>query len=348
MAAPCHSALNPSACQHLPEHGPTGMIVTPMTFTLYPDARLALASDSLAGLSVGDALGARFLVPGCDRGGLSAGRLPPAPWPWTDDTEMACCLVALLRGADPAREAEALPAGELDRDALADLFARHHDPYRGYGPGAVVILRLIREGTPWPIAAAAAFDGQGSAGNGAAMRAAPLGAWHADSTARAAAQAARAAEVTHAHPDGIAGGVAVAVAAATAAAARLGGHRPAPGQLLAAVAVATEPGHVRDGLELAGRLAGRTAAEAAHELGCGARAMAADTVPFALWVAARHLDDFPAAVTACVAAGGDMDTTAAIAGGVVAAYTGVATPGGVPAGWLAAREPLPAWFGPVP
>jgi ADP-ribosylglycohydrolase len=319
------------------------MIVTPMTFTLYPDARLALAADSLAGLSVGDALGARFFVPGHHPDQLTAGRLPAAPWPWTDDTEMACCLVAALRGADPAAD-----TADLDRDALAELFGRHHDSYRGYGPGAVIILRLIREGTPWPIAAAAAFDGQGSAGNGAAMRVAPLGAWHADSTSRAAAQAARSAEVTHAHPDGIAGGVAVAVAAATAAAARLGGHRPGPEHLLAAVAAATPPGHVRDGLDRAVRLTGRGVGEAAYELGCGARSMAADTVPFALWVAARHLDDFPAAVTACVSAGGDVDTTAAIAGGVVAAFTGVGTPGGVPHDWLTAREPLPTWFIPTP
>jgi ADP-ribosylglycohydrolase len=38
--------------------------------------------------------------------------------------------------------------------------------------------------------------------------------------------------------------------------------------------------------------------------------------------AARHLDDYPAGMTACVRAGGDVDTTCAIAGGVIAARTG--------------------------
>jgi ADP-ribosylglycohydrolase len=300
-----------------------------MSFTLFPDTRLALAADSLAGLSVGDALGAQYFVPGNTAGDLARGVLPAPPWPWTDDTEEACCLVAVLTGSDEQ---------DFDRDRFADLLGRHFDAYRGYGPGAVVMLRLIREGTPWPIAAAEAFDGQGSAGNGAAMRAAPLGAWHADSLAHAAAQGARAAEVTHAHPEGIAGGVAVTVAAALAAAARLDGHRPDPDQLLAAVAALVAPGHVRDGLLRAARIA--DAAEAAYELGTGARAMAQDSVPFALWVAARHLGDYPAAITACVAGGGDVDTTAAMAGGVVAAYTGV---DGIPAAWLAAREPLPNW-----
>jgi ADP-ribosylglycohydrolase len=314
---------------------PRGIIVTPMSFILYPDARLALAADSLAGLSVGDALGAQYFVPGTNPHQLAAGRLPPPPWPWTDDTEMACCLLAQLQATEGV---------DLDRDGLAALFGMHHDPYRGYGPGAVIILRLIRAGTPWPIAAASAFDGQGSAGNGAAMRVAPLGAWHADSITRAAAQAVRSAEVTHAHPEGIAGAVAVAVAAAVAAGARLGGRRPSAQQLLSAAASRTTVGHVRDGLERAVRLVGRDPAEAAYELGSGARAMAQDTVPFALWVAGTFLDDYPAAIAACVTAGGDLDTTAAIAGGVVAAHTGVATPGGVPADWVTAREPLPGWL----
>jgi ADP-ribosylglycohydrolase len=290
-----------------------------MSFTLFPGTRLALALESLAGLSVGDALGAQnFIAP------VDFADPPPGPWEWTDDTEEACCLVAVLA------------EGDFDRDAFADLLGRQHDPYRGYGPGAVTILREIRAGLPWPIAAAAAFDGQGSAGNGAAMRAAPLGAWHADSLAHAAAQGARAAEVTHAHPEGIAGGVAVAVAAAVAAAGRLDGRRPG---LLRVVAAHTPAGRVRDGLIVAAGI--DDPQQAAYELGNGARAMARDTVPFAVWVADRFLDDYPAALATCARAGGDVDTTCAIAGGIVAAHTGL---DGIPPGWLSAREPLPAWL----
>jgi ADP-ribosylglycohydrolase len=298
-----------------------------MTFTLFPATRLSLAADSLTGLSVGDALGAQYFVPGHTAADLIRGDLPTPPWPWTDDTEEACCLVEALTGSDEL---------SLDRDTLADLLGRHFDAYRGYGPGAVVMLRQIREGTPWPIASAAAFDGQGSAGNGAAMRAAPLGAWHADSLVHAAAQGAWAAEVTHSHPEGIAGGVAVSVAAAVAAASRLGSDVP---DLLGAVAAHTPESRVRDGLLAARRITDAT--QAAYELGTGSRAMAQDSVPFAIWVAARHLDDYPAAITACVAGGGDVDTTAAMAGGIVAARTGVA---GIPELWLAAREPLPGWL----
>jgi ADP-ribosylglycohydrolase len=299
-----------------------------MSFTLFPGTRRTLALESLAGLSVGDALGAQYFVPGNKPADLLGARVPDPPWEWTDDTEQACCLVATLA------------EGDFDRDAFAELLAARFEPYRGYGPGAVVMLREIREGLPWPIAAAAAFNGQGSCGNGAAMRAAPLGAWHADSLAHAAAQGVRAAEVTHAHPEGIAGGVAVTVAAAVAAAARLNGHRPDPGQLLRATAGHTPAGVVRDGLTEAAALT-TGVMEAADRLGNGGQATAQDTVPFALWVAARFLGDYPAAVAACVVAGGDVDTTAAIAGGVVAAYTGI---DGIPGDWLACREPLPAWL----
>ncbi|MDG4780498.1 ADP-ribosylglycohydrolase family protein [Micromonospora sp. WMMD961] len=303
-----------------------------MSFTLFVDARLALARDSLAGLSTGDALGEQAMSSASVD--LAEGALPPAPWAWTDDTEMACSVLAAL-----------VDAGSIDRDRLALAFAERRDRRRGYGDGATLILRLIRDGTPWPLAAASAFDGQGSCGNGAAMRVGPLGAYFADSTARAAAQARASAEVTHAHPEGIAGAVAVAVAAALAARARLDGHRPAPQRLLAGIAAALDPGtEVHRSVNRAAGLLGRPLPRVVTTLGNGSRVTAQDTVGFTLWVAASHLDDYPAAIQTCLRAGGDVDTTAAIAGSVVAAYTGVGTPGGVPEPWLAAREPLPTWL----
>ncbi|MFV2021001.1 ADP-ribosylglycohydrolase family protein [Micromonospora sp. LOL_023] len=308
-----------------------------MTFTLYDDVRLGFARDSLAGLSVGDALGERCVRGRHPAAALAAGQLPAPPWTWTDDTEMACVLVDLL-GTGAA-------AGRIDRDRLAAGFAARHDPARGYGRGAADLLRLVRDGTPWPVAASTAFDGQGSWGNGAAMRVAPLGAYYADSLTRAAGAAAASAEVTHAHPDGIAGAVAVATAAAFAVRARVGGRRPTPGEVVDATCAAVDAGSaVHRGLRQARRLIGRPVAIAAEELGNGSTCAAADTVPFAIWVAARHLDDYPAAIVACVAAGGDVDTIAAITGGVVAGYVGCGGPGGVPDDWLAAREPLPAWI----
>ena len=289
-----------------------------------------LCGDSLDGLSVGDALGAQFFVPGTSFAALLAGRLPDGPWPWTDDTEMACSVVAEVR-EDPG----------VDQDRLAARFAERFEPYRGYGGGAVVLLRQIREGTPWREAARSAFDGQGSMGNGAAMRVAPLGAFHAGDNRAAALAAIRSAEVTHAHPEAILGAVAVAVAAAESGHARLTGRRPEPDELLDVVLAHLADARVTTGIDRARRLLGVSVAEAAYELGNGSQVLAFDTVPFALWVAASRLDDYPTAIHACVEAGGDVDTTAAIVGGIVAAHTGTG-PGGIPASWLERREPLPA------
>ncbi len=154
--------------------------------------------------------------------------------------------------------------------------------------------------------------------------------------------------MTHAHPEGIVGAVAVAVAAAHAGAARLAGLRPAARDLLTVLDRYVVDGQVLRGIRRARRLLGRSVAEAAYELGNGSRVTAQDTAPFALWTAATHLHDYPAALTACVQARSDGDTTAAIVGGIVAAHTGIGDrPGvrGVPPAWIAQREQLPGWAG---
>ncbi|GGX56041.1 hypothetical protein GCM10010515_24240 [Streptomyces fructofermentans] len=299
---------------------------SPSSDSLSLDHRSA-ARDSLRGLAVGDAFGAQFFVPDnlpC----LRERRLPAAPWPWTDDTEMACSVLDVLRDR-----------GSVDQDDLAQGFARRHDFDRGYGPAMNRLLRLVREGGRWRELAAGLFDGQGSWGNGAAMRVAPLGAWFAVDPAEAAAQAGRSARVTHTHPEAAAGAAAVAVAAAYAA---RRGEQPLTGaRLLAAVEELTPPGRVRSGVAEARRLLDQPhAGYAAHRLGNGREVSAVDTVPFALWCAASHLDDFERALWECASAGGDVDTTCAIVGGIVAARVGTK---GIPAEWRAACEPLPEW-----
>ncbi|WP_316521282.1 ADP-ribosylglycohydrolase family protein [Kitasatospora brasiliensis] len=291
------------------------------------------ALDALLGLCVGDALGAQFFVPETARAHLAARTEPPGPWPWTDDTEMACSVYA----AQTER-------GAIDTFDLTYAFALRHDFDRGYGPAANRLLRLIREGGDAERLAAELFDGQGSYGNGAAMRVAPLGAAHAEDPRAVVRPAADTALITHTHPQAVDGAIAVAVAAAYAAHTRT---RPmAPDGFLKAVADLTPNGAVKDGVEEARRLLSQPDLRvAARALGNGSRTSAADTVPYALWCAARNLTDYRAAVWEAIAAGGDMDTVAAITGGVVAAHTGSA---GIPRAWLDACEPLPAWAFPEP
>jgi ADP-ribosylglycohydrolase len=97
-------------------------------------------------------------------------------------------------------------------------------------------------------------------------------------------------------------------------------------------------GEVRTGLERALSLGFDVPVEeAAAALGNGSRITAPDTVPFALWCAARHIDDYAEALWAAVSVGGDNDTNCAIVGGVVVLANGSKA---IPDEWLAARELL--------
>lgn len=289
--------------------------------------RRTKALNSLHGLALGDALGSQFFVP-ANYHFLEQQELPPGPWQWTDDAEMACSIFAVLQRT-----------GGIDQDELATSFADHHDFDRGYGPGMNRMLRLVRQGGAWRELAVELFDGQGSWGNGAAMRVAPLGAWFADDPAQAAREAALSAEVTHAHPEGVAGAVAVAVAAAIAA----GQTSLEPRDFLDQILEHVPPGRVYEGIRAARGMANMPSAEfAAYELGNGRHTSARDTVPFALWAAARNLTDYERAFWTTAGAGGDVDTTCAIVGGIVAAQVGLE---GLPQRWRAACEPLPDWAG---
>lgn len=278
------------------------------------------ALASLHGLRIGDALGAQHFVPE-HLPLLRRRQLPPTPWPWTDDTEMACAVYAELR-----------THGRIDQDRLAASFARHHDFDRGYGPTVNRMLRLIRDGGAWRTLSAEPFEGQGSWGNGAAMRVAPLGAWFADDPERAAYEAARSAEVTHRHPEGVAGAVAVAVATA------LAWRGPADAEAyVRAVADLTPPGTVRERLGAVLRLLDRPdPARVGRTLGNGRRVSAPDTVPFTVWIAARYRGDFAGAFWATASAGGDVDTTCAIVGGILGFH-------GSPRTWWDGAEAAPGW-----
>jgi len=226
----------------------------------------------------------------------------------------------------------------IDQDALAQSFAHHHDFDRGYGPAVNRLLRLVREGGDWRELAAGLFNGQGSWGNGAAMRIAPLGAWYADDPEQATHQAEISAYPTHQHREAVVGAMAVAAAASLVAAP---GGPPSAEELLDGVIALVPKSAVGAGLRRArDMLDYGDASTVAAVLGCGRRTTAHDTVPFAIWSAARSLGDYEEAFWSTAQVGGDVDTNCAIVGGVIASGK-AGTP---PAEWARRTEALPEWL----
>jgi ADP-ribosylglycohydrolase len=284
---------------------------------------------SLDGLSVGDGFGECFFTsPLVIETRLAQQNPPPPPWFVTDDTMMALSIARCLKRY-----------GHIDQDALAAGFAREYsrDPRRGYGGTAHGILRAIGEGTAWQTAAGRVFDGQGSCGNGGAMRSAPIGAYFADDLSQVIAAARASAAVTHAHPDGQTGAIAAALAAAW-----MVRESPAPGKpshamiefVLEQLPQTDTYYRLKKALEVPLELSPRSAA---LFLGNGSGVISSDTVPFCLWCAARHPTDYTAAMWTTVSGLGDRDTTCAIVGGIVALSAGREK---IPAEWLKAREPI--------
>ena len=297
--------------------------------------RLSRALLSLYGLAIGDGIG-EMMFSRPDRAAqmILEDKLPPGPWWHTDDTEMAISLVEVLR-----------LLGTVHQDALARQFAGRFekDPDRGYGSGARRQLQMIIEGTEWRVTSREAFGGQGSQGNGSAMRVAPVGGWFADDLDRVVKEARASAMVTHMHREGVAGAIAVAVAAAMSY--RLSGKtgEDAALEFWNEVHKRTPEGETRSGIAEAFKLRKSDSVEAAaRTLGNGSGVTCPDTVPFTLWCAAKHLGNYRNAIAATASGGGDVDTNCAIVGGIVALSSGWDA---IPANWLQQMEPLPfpAW-----
>ena len=284
---------------------------------------LSNAIKSLDGLSVGDAFGELFFRRSPFESTFAD--LPQTFWEWTDDTHMALSIVEVLK-----------ENGRIDQDELAKLFARRYkqDTQRGYAGGAHRLLGKVAKGGSWRDISPTLF-GTGSFGNGSAMRVAPIGAVFYSDLDRVKKGAELSAEVTHYHSEGRAGAIAVAVAAAIAA------SRPFPtgNDFLQAVLPHIPEGIVKSGVELAIQIPSDAIIDAMKQLGSGEKVSAQDTVPFCLWSAAHHLGDFESAMWNTAKGLGDVDTTCAIVGGIVA----LSVPE-IPQAWIARREPLGLTF----
>lgn len=283
---------------------------------------------ALDGLSVGDAFGERwFSIAPEIRPMLMQLQAMPAPvWDYTDDTQMALSIVAILQRY-----------GAINQEELARSFAQRYSPPRKYGASMRGLFEQINDGVAWQVASKTLFAGQGSYGNGAAMRVAPIGAYFADDIQQVIQQAQLSAEVTHAHPEGIAGAIAVAVAVAYAY--QLRGQPITRAEFIDHVLPHIPESEVKSKIVRARDLATTNLNAVISVLGNGIGISAQDTVPLCLWCAGENLNSYEGGLWVTASCGGDVDTTCAIVGGILAVSTGQ-----VPEEWLTYREPLPSWY----
>ncbi|GAB4462648.1 MAG: ADP-ribosylglycohydrolase family protein [Armatimonadaceae bacterium] len=258
---------------------------------------------------------------------ITGGDVPEGTARYTDDTEMMFGL------AESVAE-----HGTINEPDIAHRFAQYFDPARGYGMGAQVILKALKKGVPWYEPAERLFGGQGSYGNGAAMRVAPVGVFFHDADTHTLRDASeRQAIITHTHPLGIEGAVMQAAAVAIATRIDLAGE-----PLDKFRYIETVRSYLRDDQETYHDSCDKIAAmleqspdpvRDSEELVCGIEAHL--SVPAALYAFLAYPDSFEQAVTFAVRMGNDTDTVGAMCGAIAGAFHGASA---IPARWLSALE----------
>jgi poly(ADP-ribose) glycohydrolase ARH3 len=278
--------------------------------------RCEAALGALLGTFVGDALGMPFegspsgVIP--DHLEMLEARLGRGTY--TDDTEMMIVLAESL-----------VEHGAVNEERLARAFLEGCDASRGYGAGTLEVLALWRSGVPVVEAAGQLFDGQGSLGNGASMRIAPIAVRFADFPEQLRIQAERSARLTHAHPLA----VDAAVVQATTIAAALRGD-----EIMEAAKAAARTAVMREQLGRAAELLARNVEPAEAAAALGNSSLGHESVPAAIFGAVSQ-PSFELAVSFAVRCGGDTDTLGAMAGAIAGARHGASS---IPRRWINSLE----------
>ncbi len=249
---------------------------------------------------------------------------------YTDDTQMMIALAEALIESD----------GEPTPELIIDRFLANYDPSRGYGWGAHKLMQLWKKGADWQQAACQIFP-DGSFGNGAAMRIAPVGVLYHGDRAKLGELARLSAKITHAHPLGVQGALLQAHAIGLAIRYRRGGTLSPANFILDLLALARDEFDlyreklliIKDFLDSPRSRSPNGARKVARALGVGFTAP--DSVPTAIFSFLIHHSSFEDAVVFAVNLGGDADTIGAMCGAVAGAYLGIEA---IPDRWLDALE----------
>jgi len=282
----------------------------------------------LLGLAIGDALGMPFegwrppwilsklgrkvddFHPCVDRG-LRAGQ-------WTDDTKMALALArSIIRSGgrfDPADAARAY----LEWFESGDL--------RGIGRSTADSVLRLKGGFSWDRSGS---TGEMAAGNGTAMRAAPIGLLNCNNMEKLLEDSAADASITHNNPEAVAGSRAVNFFVARGVC--HADTREAKPSLIAECVKFIGPCKVAERLNRAAELLKENMATSTAVQTLGTGGYVVETVASAVFCFLKTPGDFETTVISAVMGGGDTDTTGAVAGAISGAWNGT---WGIPRKWI--------------
>jgi poly(ADP-ribose) glycohydrolase ARH3 len=266
---------------------------------------------ALLGLAVADALGApwegmdAYLIFDLGPAEKIVQHATNARLTYTDDTQMTIGVAQAL-----------VAQGRIDIDELAAVFAANYHPDRGYGQGARQIINAIGFGEDWKSLTKNIFAGQGSLGNGAAMRVSPIGLFFSSDIDRLTGEAALSARTTHQHPLGIDSARIMAIAIALAAGSF--GHRFSRSAFLQGLLQHAETEEfqwqIRHALEL----------KPFQSLSTFGNSLEAHrSVMTSILCFADCPDDYSQAIERAIGQGNDVDTLAAMTGALVGSRLGI-------------------------
>lgn len=269
---------------------------------------------TLLGLALGDALGAP--VEGMPPGEY---KIPATDiLRYTDDTEMMINLSECL-----------VECQDFTPENVADYYLKNLNPSRGYGPGALKTLSLIKEGVPIKEANRKVFL-EGSIGNGAAMRVAPVGLAYRNVAPEDLKNSVDIASLpTHAHPVSREGAFIIAFTISLVIKGLI--HA----EILHVIeAHLTQPLLIDKIKTLKNMLTNSPhKKEVIKRLGNGV--FTNESVPTALYAFLKYGQDFLEMIRFTISLGGDTDTISAMAGALSGALVGEE---GLPAGFLKKLE----------
>lgn len=279
-----------------------------------PVAAADAVVGALIGALAGDCIGAPWEGRGASTRARARRRVQRAldrpQLAYTDDTQLTLALIEHL----------VCDCDRVEPEGLARRMLARYDDRRGYGAGMRRLVALWRDGWDIDTAATAVFP-DGSFGNGAAMRVAPIGLRCAGRPQLIGELSTRSARPTHVHPVGIDGAVVQAHAVAVASSTRRFGQADI-------AALPAETRELRDGVHAAADLDADTPARAVARV-LGTAVTAHRSVPAALWCAATSRD-VESAIVMAIALGGDTDTIGSMAAAVRGAADGATS---IPTAW---------------